>query len=164
MREPPGDGRLFCCSALPPRIKTARQVNRHGVPRPLTHAGETTFGTAPATGRSTDMENRPLIERLARHLAADQPENWPARLEDAASILAILKEPDAAMREAGDGSAWAAMIDAALRERWSLEQTASETEPPLGTDEEGDMRLTPDAVSHDRADWVHVHNEKETRS
>ena len=61
------------------------------------------------------MENRPLIERLARHLAADEPDAWPARVEDAASILAILKEPDAAMREAGDMAAWGAMIDAARR-------------------------------------------------
>ncbi|MAX14914.1 MAG: hypothetical protein CMN59_05390 [Sphingobium sp.] len=110
------------------------------------------------------MENRSLIERLARHLAADQPDHWPARVEDAASILAILKEPDAAMREAGNASAWGTMIEAALRERWSLAQTAPETEPPLGTDEEGDMQLTPDAVSHDRADWVHLHKKQETPS
>ena len=56
------------------------------------------------------------------------------------------------------------MIEAALRDRWSLAQTAPETEPPLGTDEEGDMQLTPDAVSHDRADWVHLHKKQETPS
>ncbi|MAN12991.1 MAG: hypothetical protein VX205_08490 [Pseudomonadota bacterium] len=110
------------------------------------------------------MENRPLIERLARHLAADEPDAWPARVEDAASILAILKEPDAAMREAGDMAAWGAMIDAALRERWSLAQPPAAGEAPGGTDEEGDMRLTPDSVGHDRADWIHLHNKQEKPS
>ena len=48
------------------------------------------------------MEHRPLIERLARHLAAT-PDDWPAHVEDAASILAIVKQPDDAMRAAGVG-------------------------------------------------------------
>ena len=50
------------------------------------------------------MEERSLIERLARHLAADRPDQWAARADDAATILAILKDPDPAMREAGDAS------------------------------------------------------------
>ena len=85
-------------------------------------------------------------------------------VEAAASILAILKEPDAAMREAGDMAAWGAMIDAALRERWSLAQPPAAGEAPGGTDEEGDMRLTPDSVGHDRADWIHLHNKQEKPS
>ncbi|ETI60190.1 hypothetical protein C100_19480 [Sphingobium sp. C100] len=121
-------------------------------------------GTAAATGRSTCMEDRTLIERLARHLAAMNPDGWPDRVEDAASILAILKEPDAAMRTVGDVEAWGAMIDAALRERWSLGHAGGGMEPPGGTDEEGDMRLTPDAVSSDRADWIHLHHGQEKSS
>jgi hypothetical protein len=107
------------------------------------------------------MEDRTLIERLARHLAAGAPDQWPARVEDAASILAILKEPDAAMREAGDAAAWGAMVDAALRARWSVPQAPAGTDTPGGADEEGDMRLTPDAIGHDRADWVHLHQGQE---
>ena len=37
-------------------------------------------------------------------------------------------------------------------------------EAPGGTDEEGDMRLTPDSVGHDRADWIHLHNKQEKPS
>ena len=107
------------------------------------------------------MENRSLIERLARHLAAAAPDDWPARVEDAASILALIKEPDAAMRAAGDGSIWGAMIEAALRERWSAPRSAAQTDEPGGSDEEGEIRLTSDAVGHDRADWVHLHHGEE---
>lgn len=106
------------------------------------------------------MEQRSLIERLARHLAAARPDDWPARVEDAASILALIKEPDAAMRAAGDGAAWTAMIDAALRERWSLARPApddgSDDHPQQGADEEGEYGLSADAVGRDRADWVHI--------
>ncbi|CAM8644718.1 MULTISPECIES: hypothetical protein [Sphingobium] len=107
------------------------------------------------------MENHTLIERLARHLAAAAPGEWQARIEDAASILAILKEPDAAMREAGDVGMWGAMIDAALRERWAIAQPAAEPNEFGGSDEEGEIRLTSDAVGHDRADWVHLHHGQE---
>lgn len=103
------------------------------------------------------MEDRTLIERLARHLAAADPAHWPARVEDAASILAILKEPDAAMRDAGDGTTWGAMIDAALRERWTVAKPAAEPHESGGSDEEGEISLTSDTVGHDRADWVHLH-------
>lgn len=105
--------------------------------------------------RSTGMEQRSLIERLARHLAGSHPDAWPTRVEDAASILAILKEPDAAMREAGDADGWAAMIDAALRARYSIAQPSPEDSSP-GSDEEGETSLSPAAIGSDRADWVHV--------
>lgn len=103
------------------------------------------------------MEDRTLIERLARHLAAGDPAAWHAQIEDAASILAILKEPDAAMRDAGDSNTWSAMIDAALRERWTVAQPAGAPHASGGSDEEGEISLTSDAVGHDRADWVHLH-------
>lgn len=97
-----------------------------------------------------------LVERLARHLAAGQPENWREKMEEAASILAILKEPDAPMREAGDEHAWRAMIDAALRERWVVAPASAGTaETPGGFDEEGDTPLSQDANTHSRAGWVH---------
>lgn len=111
------------------------------------------------------MEQRPLIERLARHLATDAPDQWTARVEDAASILAILKEPDMAMREAGDEHAWRAMIDAALRERWSVTPVGQGGEHPApGADEEGEISLSPDSVGGNRADWVHLHHGQEKSS
>jgi hypothetical protein len=106
------------------------------------------------------MEHRPLIERLARHLAAT-PEDWPARVEDAASILAILKQPDSAMMAAGDAAAWEKMIDAALRERWTVTPPAADADPPAGADEEGEIRLSADAVGDNRADWVHLQKTQE---
>ncbi|HUD92728.1 hypothetical protein [Sphingobium sp.] len=110
------------------------------------------------------MEDRSLIERLARHLAAAEPDDWPARVEDAASILALLKEPDTAMRTAGDAAVWHSMIEAALRERWSVGRLGAEEDAPSGSDEEGEIRLTPDAVRGDRADWVHLHPGQEKQS
>jgi hypothetical protein len=108
------------------------------------------------------MDQPTLIERLARHLAAGQPEDWQARAEDAASILAILKEPDGAMREAGDDSIWRAMIDAALRERWTVAPPAGQADHVTGgADEEGEIRLTPETVGQSRADWVHLHDRQE---
>lgn len=106
------------------------------------------------------MTERSLIERLARHLAAGTPEQWPDRVDAAASILAIVKDSDAAMRAVGDQDIWERMIDAALRERWTVPQSA-EPETPGGADEEGDMRLSPDAIGHDRADWVHIRKGQE---
>lgn len=119
----------------------------------------TNDGTGKQPVRSATMEERSLIEKLARHLAAGEPDAWPAKVEAAASILAILKEPDPAMRAAGDQDAWERMIDAALRERWQVPQPAADGDSPGGADEEGDMRLTQDAIGHDRADWVHLRKE-----
>ena len=110
------------------------------------------------------MEERTLIERLARHLAAGDPDRWQDRVEDAASLLAILKSPDGTMREAGDERIWEAMIDAALRERWSVASTAGSGESLAGTDEEGEIALPPDGVSGNRADWVHLHDNREKKS
>lgn len=107
------------------------------------------------------MEQRPLIERLARHLAADAPDRWPARVEDAASILALMKEADVAMRDVGDPAMWEAMIDAALRMRWTIANIQDAPEPSPGADEEGEFRLTPDAVGANAADWVHLHSHQE---
>ncbi|NML09166.1 hypothetical protein HHL08_03225 [Sphingobium sp. AR-3-1] len=107
------------------------------------------------------MEDRTLIERLARHLAAADPSGWQARIEDAASILAIVKEPDAAMREAGDVGTWGAMIDAALRARWAIAQPAADLSESGGADEEGEIMMTSDVVGHDPADWVHLHHGQE---
>ena len=104
------------------------------------------------------MEQRSLLERLARHLAAGATHNWPYWVEDAASILAMLKEPDPAMRETGDVTAWQAMIDTALQQRWTIF-------PPgmTGADEEGEIRLSPEAIDQDAAKWVHLHSaSKET--
>lgn len=107
------------------------------------------------------MEERPLIERLARLLASDKPSEWQSKVEDAASILAILKDPDDVMRRAGDEGVWRAMIDAALRDRWSMPLPDQATEPSGGTDEEGEFDLSRDGVSDDRATWVHVHDTQE---
>jgi hypothetical protein len=110
------------------------------------------------------MEDRSLIERLARHLAASQLDSWPNHLEDAGSILALMKEPDSAMRMAGDPAIWTTMIDAALRERWSLPQPTGTEAAADGADEEGEIRLSPEAVGHDRADWVHLHHGQEGKA
>jgi hypothetical protein len=105
------------------------------------------------------MEEHSLIERLARHLAAREPGPWQDRVEEAASLIAILKTPDDAMCKAGDQRIWEEMIDAALRQRWSLAPAAGEA--PGGSDEEGDMILPPEGVSSNRADWIHLHDERE---
>jgi hypothetical protein len=107
------------------------------------------------------MEQRSLIEHLARHLSSASPDDWPTRAEDAATILAIIKEPDAAMRAVGDVQMWQTMIDAALAERWSVPHIASRDEESSGSDEEGEIALTSDAVGHDRSDWVHLHHGRE---
>lgn len=107
------------------------------------------------------MEQRTLIERLARHLAAGDPDQWEARVADASSILAIMKDPDPAMKEAGDESHWRAMINAALRERWAAATSSGGDEAQPGTDEEGEFSLHPEGVSGNRADWIHVHHPQE---
>lgn len=107
-----------------------------------------------------------LIERLARHLAAGDPADWPAFIEDAASVLALIKEPDAAMRAVGDEATWRRMIDAALTERWSLDEAighAALGPSPDGTDEEGDIVLhADDPGTHNQAAWVHINSNRES--
>ena len=107
------------------------------------------------------MEQRTLLERLARHLATGNPDRWQDQVEDAASLLAIIKNPDDAMREAGDERVWGAMIDAALRERWAIASAPSSAEPPTGTDEEGEIPLPPDSIGGNHAGWVHLHKTEE---
>lgn len=107
------------------------------------------------------MEERSLIERLARHLAAETPDQWSERVDAVASILAIIKDADAKMRAVGDMDVWERMIDAALRERWTVPQASAEPGTPGGADEEGDIRLSPEAIGHDRADWVHIGKSQE---
>ncbi len=112
------------------------------------------------------MEQRSLLERLARHLAAGATHNWPYWVEDAASILAMLKEPDPAMRETGDVTAWQAMIDTALQQRWTIfppAMTGADEDHAGSADEEGEIRLSPEAIDQDAAKWVHLHSaSKET--
>lgn len=118
-------------------------------------------GTGQDDGRSPDMEHHTLIERLARHLAAGDPDKWQEHVADAASILAIMKDPDAVMSAAGDDAQWRAMIDAALRQRWEVATCPDGDEAQPGTDEEGEFSLHRDGVTDNRADWVHVHASQE---
>ena len=78
------------------------------------------------------VSTTPAVERIARVIAgrilsinagggdasvADQVDDvWRNHRGDAVSILRTLREPDAAMAEAGDAETWARMIDAALAE------------------------------------------------
>ena len=114
--------------------------------------------------RSPAMEERTLIERLARHLAAGDTDRWQERVADAANILAIMKDPDPGMREAGDESQWRAMINAALRERWVVATHPGGDHAEPGTDEEGEFSLQPHGVTGNRADWIHVHDPQEKTS
>jgi hypothetical protein len=77
-----------------------------------------------------DAAKMPAIERIARVLAsrelsanaggaevsaaASVDATWPAFLDDAASILRTLREPDEVMAAAGDAAAWERMVAAAL--------------------------------------------------
>ena len=74
------------------------------------------------------MADRPLLERIARHLSEGDADRWGDRLADAASILALMKDADPAMREAGDMATWSAMVDAALAQRWSLVLVVNEVD------------------------------------
>lgn len=107
------------------------------------------------------MKNPALIEKLARHLAPDAPHDWPARLEQAASIFALMKEPDDAMRDVGDVMIWEAMIDAALRERWTVALPSADPTDSDGSDEEGEIRLKSDSIGQDQAAWVHIDDARE---
>lgn len=76
------------------------------------------------------VAHTPLLERIARVLAglrlSDNGEGveasasqsveleWEDRIEDARAVLRTMREPDAAMAEAGDEAVWDAMIAAAL--------------------------------------------------
>ncbi len=110
---------------------------------------------------------RSLIERLARHLAMREDGDWPDHVEDAASLLALMKDADPVMIAAGDADIWRRMIDAALTERWSIGGALSlkaNDAPAPGSDEEGEIALEPDHVAEgarSQASWIHVANEGE---
>lgn len=114
--------------------------------------------------RSLSMQEHTLIARIARHLARHDADRWPDHVADAASILALMKEPDAVMRDAGDGAIWSAMIDAALSTRWSVAPGTAGQDGMDGADEEGEISLPREAVGHDRADWVHLHGKEGQKS
>ncbi len=106
-----------------------------------------------------------LIERVARYLAGRPGASgaWPAHLDDAASLLALIQQPDAEMTEAGDVGIWIAMVDAALRQRWTLPGAlaAPEPSPTPGNDEEGESPVAPEDIADgDAASWVAI-DEKE---
>lgn len=110
------------------------------------------------------MDEPTLIERLARYLATMEPSDgatphWPGHIERAATIIALLKEPDPAMVQAGEGEIWRAMVDAALRGRWTLEAALQGHAEAVseGSDEEGEIHLSPSDVSEEgRASWVAI--------
>lgn len=111
----------------------------------------------------TAPETKTLVERLARYLATLEPDAanpsdaWADHIETAASLLAVIKDPDAAMEEAGDGAVWRRMIDAALVNRWSLHPSLSgeQGEAPGGSDEEGDIPYTENAPGVEKSpSWI----------
>jgi hypothetical protein len=104
-----------------------------------------------------------IIERIARYFANAPTRagtgDWRDHIDDAATILSLLKDPDPAMEQAGDATAWRRMIDAALVERWALGaalENNAEAQPD-GTDEEGETPVAPENVPEgDRAAWVAI--------
>lgn len=74
--------------------------------------------------------NRPLVERVARVLAAAAHSSnaegsdpsaagkvdlvWPEHLNQALAVLHTMREPDEAIAAAGDEEAWRRMIEAAI--------------------------------------------------
>lgn len=101
-----------------------------------------------------------LVERLARYLAHKAgSEDIVAFVDDAAGILALIKEADAAMIAAGDAAVWRRMIDAALiaRQETGLGLGAGHPPPPAGTDEEGEVPFNPErGLVEDSRSWVQV--------
>ena len=77
--------------------------------------------------------NRPLVERVARVLAAAAHSSnaegsdpsaadkidqvWPEHINQALAVLHTMREPDEAMAAAGDEETWARMVDAAIAQR-----------------------------------------------
>lgn len=77
-----------------------------------------------------DVSTTPLVERIARVLAAQRisanaegdqesaarqvDSAWKDHLPDALAVLRTLREPDSAMAHAGDPQVWEAMVLAAL--------------------------------------------------
>ena len=110
-------------------------------------------------------QDYPLIQHVARYLAGrpGASGDWPMHLDDAASLLALIQQPDPAMVEAGDARVWIAMIDAALRERWTLAEALeapAAPPPPSGHDEEGEVQVAPEHMRRDDAAWVGITEKK----
>ena len=84
----------------------------------------------------TAVSQSSAVERIARVLAGVKlsgnaegqgcsmgeavDDRWREHLRQAAAVLRTLREPDAAMAEAGDPKVWSAMVEAALREHRTL--------------------------------------------
>jgi hypothetical protein len=106
------------------------------------------------------MMPEPLVARLARYLALKAGAEDPAHFaDDAAGILALIKDADDAMVAAGDAGIWRAMIDAALVARWETGTGlgGSAPPPPAGTDEEGEVPFDPrQGLVDDTRSWVQV--------
>jgi hypothetical protein len=111
------------------------------------------------------MDEPTLIERLARYLAimkageGTEVPPWTDQVEQAATILALIKDPDPAMEAEGDGHVWRAMVDAALRGRWALTAALGGTAeaPPAGADEEGELPLDPSHMpENEPSSWVAI--------
>ncbi|MGK2908406.1 MAG: hypothetical protein ACSLE1_01155 [Sphingobium sp.] len=75
----------------------------------------------------------PIVERIARVLAGQKlsinghgsdahangavDREWPEHVDDALAVLRTLREPDAAMAEAGDVANWERMVLAAIGQK-----------------------------------------------
>jgi hypothetical protein len=107
------------------------------------------------------MPLQTIVERLAHYLAnrSGLAADDAAVIDEAASILALLKDPDPAMEAVGDGDMWRRMIDAALIERWKVPGALApaHSPPEAGSDEEGDVPVHKSNIQQgDAASWVHV--------
>lgn len=94
--------------------------------------------------------NTDAIERIARVLAGRQlsanaegadcsaaeavDQSWPGFRDDAVAILKTLREPDAAMAQAGDAATWQRMIAAALGDAPDEKPAFGLDAPAPGTD------------------------------
>jgi len=82
--------------------------------------------------------NRPLVERIARVLAAAAHSSnaegsdpsagdkvdlvWPEHINQALAVLHTMREPDEAMAAVGSTDDWNRMIEAAIAQRIDVEQ------------------------------------------
>lgn len=97
-----------------------------------------------------DVAQTDAIERIARVLAGRQlsanaegadcsaaeavDRSWPGFRDDAVAILKTLREPDAAMAQAGDADTWQRMIAAALGDAPEPSPAMAFDPPAPGTD------------------------------
>jgi hypothetical protein len=97
------------------------------------------------------------IARVARFLGNGVAD--ASAIERAADLMALMQEPDAAMLEAGDGDVWRRMVNAALRQRWSIPEALAfgDDRQLSGSDEEGDMKLG-GAAHLGAASWVQLND------